>query len=66
MSSVSKTEKSAPTYAKSSNSRLFKVVTDLSVERCRRDTEDKSIKIKLLLQLLKVSNIFVETDCPLL
>jgi hypothetical protein len=66
MSSVSRTERSTPAYAKVFNSKLWKVLSQLGTTTQKIKTEDFTITLKKFLQYLKVSNIFVEADCALL
>ena len=63
LSSVSRTEKSTPAYAKTSNQRLFKSISQLQVPTGASATIDSTVPMKKFLQYLKVSGIFVDADC---
>lgn len=63
MSSVSRTEKSTPSYAKAFNQKLFKTVSELQPQSAPLSITDSTVPLKKFLQCLKVSGIFQDTDC---
>lgn len=66
MSSVSRTEKSTPAYAKTFNQKLWKAISQCVVTEGPLSTTDTTITLKRFLQYLKVSGIFQDADCGLI
>ena len=59
-SAVSKTEKSIPQYARAINTKLFNNLTESNKNRYKRNTEDRTISLKMFIRIIRESGILID------
>ena len=64
ISTVSKTEKNIPSYARSINVSLFNELTESTKHKFKRSMEDRSLRFMTLVQIFKEAQLFNDTTDP--